>query len=55
MRLHILRHLNGDLNNSTHLEAGSRLYYVIHNALAYPFMISDNALKFDNPENVKTR
>ena len=47
--------LKGDLNNSTHLEAGSRLYYVIHNALAYPFMISDNALKFDNPENVKTR
>ena len=47
--------LKGDPNNSTHLEAGSRLYYVIHNALAYPFMISDNALKFDNPENVKTR
>ena len=54
MRLHTLRHLKGDLNNSTP-EAGSCLYYVIHNALAYPFMISDNALKFDCPENVKTR
>jgi hypothetical protein len=47
--------LNKSDANSTNPDIGSRQYFVLHNGLSYPFVFTDIASKFDNPENMKIR
>lgn len=42
-------------NGEKSMNVGARQYAVIHNGITYPFLFSNDAAKFDLPENTKLR
>ena len=44
-----------DVANSSLIDVISRIYSVIHNCIAYPFMFTENVSRYDLPENMKVK